>query len=80
MGQGGGVSKGTESGKSQVLRAVGTESSSAVNETSTPKTKPGLSCLSNLEEIQLATDSPPTLHPTGIFAKSHAPGSTQGWP
>lgn len=48
------VSEGTERGKSQVLRAVGTENSSAVNTASGPKTKSGLSRLSNLEEIQLA--------------------------
>lgn len=44
----------TERGKPQVLRAVRTKNSSAVNDTRARKTKPDLSCLHNLEEIQQA--------------------------
>lgn len=48
------VSEGTGKRNSQVLGAVGTKSSSAGNETAVPRTEPGLSCISNLEEAQLA--------------------------
>lgn len=48
------VSEATGKRNSQVLGAVGTKSSSAGNETAAPRTEPGLSCISNLEEAQLA--------------------------